>query len=495
MKLFNKIKLSNYTHWFYLLLILYVLKIVFLYIASYSTDIQGIEFAFLHNIQLIKKNQVLYSNPDQFPFNLIFYPPLYPYFIERLTEFFKINPFISIHELLVGMRVLSLILTLLSGWMILRILKLLSVYSTKRILLYLLFLLTLTLHIFAARPDSFKLFFFLLFLTKALRYTFTKQKKTTLFAATIYAVVCMYFKHDAVIYFISYWFIYFLYFNKKDAIIALSLLIFFTLLGLSICNSFFGADFFRNIFYYNIQYSSDIRINLVFILINIIRFTPLLYITKLNLKSENSNYKFLAALAFIYFLLSNLTMLRPGANLNYTNESAVLLIINLGIYLHENAINWKLNYEAALIILLAICCPYVKLNPDILNKTKSAEEKTDYISNLKNGDSLSQIIGTDIVFFTNPKFSIFNTKLHLLYGYDIHLDRFSELYFDIILKPDIYSTEISKRYDRYFKNGSVMYVVAEDTPKARNQMVRYYPQYVYYKKSGNMIVYKFNKTN
>ena len=495
MKLFNRFKLLTYTDWICLLLILYILKIVFSYIASYSIDIQGVEFAFLHNIQLLRKHQPLYGNPDTYPFYLIFYPPLYSYFTEHLTEAFKINPFVSIHELLVGMRSLSLFFTLLNGWITLRILNLLSVRSSKRILLYLLFLLTLTLHIFAARPDSFKLFFFLLFLTKALRYTFIKQKKSTLLAATIYAVICIYIKHDAIVYILSYWFIYFLYFKKKNAIIAVSLLIFFILWGLTICNSHFGADFFRNIFYYNIQYSSDIRVNLIFILINVIRFTPLLYITWLHLKSENSICKFLAALAFIYFLFSNLTMLRPGANLNYTNESAVLLIINLGIYLHENAKNWKLKYEAVLIILLTLCCPYVKLNPDIFNKTKSAEEKTVYMSNLKNGDSLTQIIGTDTVFFTNPKYTIFNAKLNLLYGYDIHFDRYSELYFGVTIKPDIYSGKVSKEYDRYFTNGTVKYIVAEDVPKATAQMTKYYPLYLYYQKTGNLIVYKFNKTN
>lgn len=495
MKLFHKLKLLTYTDWACVLLILYILKIVFSYISSYSTDIQGIEFAFLHNIQLLKKNHPLYSNPDNYPFYLIFYPPLYTLFINRLTDAFKINPFVSIHELLVSMRVFSLIFTMLNGWIMLRILKLLSVRSTKKILLYLLFLLTLTLHIFAARPDSFKLFFFLLFLIKAIRYTFIKQKKSTLLAATIYAILCIYIKHDAIIYILSYWFIYFLYFKKKDAIIAVSLLFFFILWGLSICNSHFGADFFRNIFYYNIQYSSDIRVNLIFILINVIRFTPLLYITRLNLKSENSTYKFLASLTFIYFLFSNLTMLRPGANLNYTNESAVLLIINLGIYLHENAKNWKLKYEAVLIILLTLCCPYVKLNPDIFNKTKSAEEKTVYMSNLKNGDSLTQIIGTDTVFFTNPKYTIFNAKLNLLYGYDIHFDRYSELYFGVTIKPDIYSGKVSKEYDRYFTNGTVKYIVAEDVPKATAQMTKYYPLYLYYQKTGNLIVYKFNKTN
>ena len=65
---------------------------------------------------------------------------------------------------------------------------------------------------------------------------------------------------------------------------------------------------------------------------------PLLIITLLNIGSDNKHIKFAGLLSVSFFIISSIFLLRAGSNFNYTYESVILLIINLGIYLNEKQV-------------------------------------------------------------------------------------------------------------------------------------------------------------
>lgn len=479
----------HYTDWINIVLLVYIIQVLILFTISYSVDIQGMEFAFLNHIQLIEKNKTLYTNPDAFPFSIVFYPPIYPFTLHWLTKILKINVFQNIHELLVSIRILSLIFALINGFLIFRITRLILNETKYKLLLFIVFLLLLPQHFFAVRPDSAKVLFFLLFINYAIKYSFYQKNKSNLFFATLYATIGVFLKHDILFYILIFWVTHYLILHEKRDKRALLLLFIFIFAGLLICNDVFGKLFFKNILYYNIQYSSDIKVNLLFIIANTARLAPFVLFSFLNYKSTDVRIKFIGTLSLIYFIFSNLTLLRTGSNLNYTYESVILMIVNFSIYLHYNKKSWKKYYQIPLLLLILFFNTYLK-EPKIFDQKLNEQLKTDYYSDLQTSKELKEIIKNDTVFFPNGKYIIFYSELNLLYGYDLHFDRFCELYFKFNIKPKLYTNNSIKRYDQLFSDGTVKYLVIDDNKVAKEQINKYYKNYYFYKKVGNLLLYK-----
>ena len=81
-----------------------------------------------------------------------------------------------------------------------------------------------------------------------------------------------------------------------------------------------------------------------------------------------------------------------------------------------------------------------------------------------------------------------------IYGYDIHFDRFSDLYLPIKIKPKFIFMDIQD-YDQWFKNGSVKYIIIENVEKAKKQIPLYYNNYKLFKLIGHSIIYKFEENS
>jgi hypothetical protein len=80
-----------------------------------------------------------------------------------------------------------------------------------------------------------------------------------------------------------------------------------------------------------------------------------------------------------------------------------------------------------------------------------------------------------------------------MYGYDLHLERFTQVYMNIPIKSTMFKNASTEEYDEKFRNGFVQYIVVENNPVAINQIKEYYTQYAFLQKAGNLLVYKYQQ--
>lgn len=468
----------------------FILLVFTSYIFSYSIDLEGMEFSFLFHLQVLKKYGTVYTNPDSFPYFICFYPPFYAAFMQKFCSTMHVNIFTDMHRALVWGRLLSFVLLFVNVRIVIKITELFIPKKISFIQIALLLLLILPMHFFSFRPDSFKVTFFSVFIFYFLRYHVQSKVRKDLLKALVAAIISIFFKHDVVIYIYLFIGLHWLFYMKKDTIIFAIGLSFITFSGFIFFTGLYGDHFIKNLFFYTVQYSSDIRINLFIITVNLLKTLPFLIVAFLNLKSTNRSIKFLAIAGFVFSLVSNLFLLRAGANLNYTYESILLLLIGFIIYISTKQ---PLQLKFILLLLLLFVLNNKVSQPLYLKEEQSEKTKKAYFENLESGKILKNLIGNDVVFFTNGKYIIFNGTLNIMYGYDLHLERFTQVYMNMPIKSTMFKNASTEEYDEKFRNGFVQYIVVENNPVAINQVKEYYTQYAFLQKAGNLLVYKYQQ--
>jgi hypothetical protein len=458
------------------------------YASSYLMDLGGMEFSFLYQVQFIEKYKNIYAASDQYPFFIFFYPPLYPYMQFVLLKFFKANLFTDIHKALMVGRFLSLFLLFIDAFLITRMIRLLTKVQSKKLYILLLFIVMMPAHFLTFRPDSIKVTFFILFLLSVLHYHFISPRKRDLMLAITFGLIATFFKHDVAIYIVSYFACHFIFYKRKESVYTGTAFLLLVAAGFIFCALLFGPSFFKNLFNYNIQYSWDVTINLILLLTNIFKTLPFLIITYLNSRSSDQKTRFIALLGLVFAVISNITLLRAGSNLNYTYESLILLIVNFGAYLHQKPSTYNLSFVALLFYLLL----FNKHLSDatILEHSKKIEEKALYENNIKTSRAIQEVIGSDVTFFSNGKYTIFNASSNLIYGYDLHLERFTELYINYPIRSKIFSNPSVAKYDSLFTSGYVKYVIIENNLLAKEQIKKFYKNYYFYKQIDKLQLYR-----
>lgn len=193
-------------------------------------------------------------------------------------------------------------------------------------------------------------------------------------------------------------------------------------------------------------------------------------------------------------------MLRAGSNFNYTFELIVLLVLNFIVFcsIYKNKILEK--RITATVTTAFFICFYLIINGIIGNYSYKSEKeklkKEAYTKMLKSRKEIKETIGNAYTFFPNTLYSVFYIDKHIILGHDMHLDRFIKLYFtfdmpfniDIKTKLPYINTAV---YDRNFTDGTITYVITDNTKKSAEHVAFYYPAYKYYKTIDNMILYKF----
>src|SRR4051812_46030271 len=107
-------------------LILYLLIVRIRLIFSYSIDLEGAEFGFVHYAQILLQGKPLYGNPNVLPFLPVLFTPIYPYLLSCLASLFNYSYINDIHSILVIARTLSLLSMLVNIYFIHRLFKLLK---------------------------------------------------------------------------------------------------------------------------------------------------------------------------------------------------------------------------------------------------------------------------------------------------------------------------------------------------------------------------------
>ena len=464
--------------------ILFIVRIYSIF--SYNTDIEGVEFASVHFLQLLKLKGHLYSDPSQFPYLLVVYTPLYYYVMLFVVNLFSIDVVKDIHSMYITGRVVSFVLLFLDFYILVNSINLLVSRFRYKIYLFLLLLLFIPVHFYTFRPDSFKVTCFVLFLYFSIKYVNSNSFKH-LFIGFLFLLTGVLFKQDLLLYGIILYVTFYIGFRKRIYLVSVCLLISVLLAIIYIVYLWSGINFYKTLFLYNVQYDSDFHLNIRLILWYVIRVIPLMVLMFFNLSSRNRFTSVLALLSIFYFWATNLSMLRMGSNMNYTYESSILLLLNGIIYFKERDL--ILIAHHVYVIFLAIT--FTGFLPFWVNWRMEKIYKTEYINNKKAATKIQSVVKNNILFLPNQKEYIFYPKSNLIYGYDWHYDRYCELNLTIRLKPKFAKNDIVNKYDENFKNGIVQYIVLGNGKKSVEHMAKYYPRFILKEQVENFLIYQF----
>lgn len=469
--------------------LIFLLFVRFVYIFSYNTDLEGVEFALVHFVQMIVLKGHLYGNAAKFPYLLVVHAPLYYYLMAGLMKMCAVDVVNQVHLMYVIGRTISFLLLLANYYMLLKIINILAPGFKHKIYTLVIFTLFLPGHFYACRPDSIKLTFFVLFFYNTLRF-YKTNKWSYHFCALLFLTVSIFCKQDVLVYGCLLYAVF--YFSERRLVYLLSP--FFLLLIISICLYLFylltKINLVKELFFYNLQYDSDISINLKLIAAHSFRILPLFLLSLWNLKSKERLTISLFALSVLYYLTSCLFMLRIGSNFNYTYESILLLLLNIILVCNEE------NIRANPILVSIYIFSIFTFNQMIYYKAYffSATElnyKRVFVHNEASSRKIKQLIGNDILFIPDMKYYIFYADSRLIYGSDWHYDRYCEIALNIRIKPQFIHNDITTVYDKQFTNGVVQYILTEDNVKSKNHIAKYYPYFTAYKQVDNFILYKF----
>lgn len=483
------LKPKDFTEYFFLFFIVYIILIKLILLKSFSIDIAGAEHYSVIQQQLLEKYGKLYMDPDSFPFFISFYPPLYPYMMKTIFSIKHINILTDLHQMYVTGRFISFVLFFVVFFILVKLIRLLVNTNARLYLILFLLILLFPNHFYTFRPDSFKVTAYVCFVFFMLKYDFLTNQKRTLYLAMAFGVIGVFFKHDVIIYvglyFVAHFFVY-RKLNKIGQFIQLLLVIFVLFfVGAILTNN----NMIDNIFYYNIQISNQYSNLLVLELANFLRLLPLIILAIINARSKQLLNRFIGYYALLAFVFSSILLFRAGSNFNYTYESVFLLLINAGIYFKEKD---KL-LKAPIILYLSFI---IFLNQSIGFKLFQFGEdlnrqQVEFNQNIQAAVQLKKIIKKDIVFFPSSKSIIFNAALNSICGYDFHLDRYTDLYLGKPIESKLLDEQLIKKYDSLFTNGFVRYIVIEDTPKSFHHIQKYYPKFEFLQTCNHLAIFRY----
>lgn len=485
----DKVSRLNFAEFTGLVFICFLLFVRFVYIFSYDTDLEGVEFALVHFVQMIVLKGHLYGNAAKFPYLLVVHAPLYYYFMAGIMKLAAVDVINNVHLMYIIGRTFSFILLLANIGLLSETIKLVNEKTRNRIFIILLFILFLPAHYYSCRPDSLKVTCFLLFLYFTILHIKNKKKHHFLFSL-LFLGIGVYSKQDIFIYGCIVYGVLYLQTKNKQFLFAPFYLLSLVFLTIILYYQVSGINLFKQLFVYNLQYDSDISINLKLIAAHIARVFPLIILSLLNLRSKEKLTLSLAVISLFAFLTSVLFMLRIGSNFNYTYESVILLLMNAELYISEK--NKKTPYLLFFFYILFLFL----FNQQVFYKSYfiSSEElnyKTTFESNEKSAKKVKQLIGQQVIFIPDMKYYIFFAESNLIYGSDWHYDRYCEIALDINIKPRLIRNTVVDEYDKQFTNGKVKYILTDNSKKSENHIIKYYPSYNYFMQTDHFILYEF----
>lgn len=508
------IKKHKYSTLFYLPFIAVIFELLFVRVrllGSFSLDLNGLEYYFIHIVQKIAAYQPIYQNPEAIPFDNCLYTPLY-FYICRLSMFaFTLDYKEDILKLLVLARGFSLLFVLMQLFYLAKITRLITKSLFQTVIVITFYLLLITEHMYAARPDSLKILFFTMFLFHFINYFFVSGKILDLFAFFLAGILAILSKQDIIIY-LGILFATLILFKKEKRVLLIGIYFAITLLAVMfVCYLIYGNYFFVNIFLFNFQSVTNIAHSyiIICILISLSRLSPFLLLTFYNLyksrNDENSSLiKYISINIIITFAIVHLfSMHRAGSNLNYSYELIVLAVLSIPIfYTHqkENTDRNLLWYNSVLITGVVLLFFSNSFFSNYKYSVKKEEKlKAEYITYQNEKKEIINIIKNDYTYFPNTKYCLFYFDNKIIYGHDMHLDRFINYYIDskyftnLDIQTKLHFINTSY-YDESFKNGLVKFLITDNTEKSSKHVALYYPKYSHYKATGNMIIYKFNES-
>lgn len=450
---------------------------------SYSLDLEGAEYTFVHFVQKIEYFKSLYLNSFEFPFTNCVYNPFYPYFIWLIVKLARLDFVKDIHAIFIIGRSISFVFVFIQIFYLVKFIHLFEKNKTIVLLGVLLYLLLITGHFYAMRPDAIVTALFSVFVYNTVVYFYQKPNQEYWFKAAILLILITLLKQDFIIHVFLFLGILFLLKRTKTSFYMLVFSVSLVVFTYVVLFVIFGEAYLYNTVLFNFQVTSNVResYNLVTVAISICRILPLLVFSVIFYRKHASHHNkdllllFLAC-GFFEFIICHLLMFRAGSFINYSYVAILYLIIGCSIVLQISSIN-KYFF---LIILLGYLFGIIGTNLLLKNYAFSfsalKNEKIEYQQKLQSRNELLNYVGKDLLFMPYPKNCIFLFSPNLIYGYDFHIDRYLYLVTGFASSTKLAYVK-SDKYDSYFNSGKLKYILLENNRKNEAYIQQYYPTY------------------
>jgi hypothetical protein len=484
------------------LLIAYLLYVRIRLIFSWSVDLDGSEYIFINLVQFLLQGKSFYGNPVQFPFMTDIYTPGYTCLLYSIARVFGWNYITNIHEIVIAARSIALLCMPVNVYFIYRCMKELRFQRNFILPLITLYILLITGHFYATRPDAIKTTLFTVIIFCIIKFLFSRGTAIYLVWFNLAVLLSVLFKNDSIINIFLVSGILFAGLRNRRAVALLTSAVFTIALVLGVLYLLCGRYFFTNILLMNFQQITDIyhSNNLKVMLFSLARCLPLfatgIYGCYLSFRGRNKNsfQYFIPLMAVACFIAAHAAMLRTGSYLNYSYEPNFLLILNLGLLItaYKDAVQKYLELlvaGAALYMALIFASNYMIHSYSFSTEAEN-NYRLQYFSLLQQRKDLVAITEGETMFFPNEKYTVFYPDQPLIYGYDMHMDRciFVSIGLNVSSRQVFVSPDV---YDHYFETGQVPYVVVDNDERSRIYINKYLPHYKYYTVEHNFIVYKY----
>lgn len=474
-----------------------MLTVRVLLIFSYNLDLDGAEFTFVHYLQQLLSGNPLYLNPESHPYSAVIYAPANLYLAYYTSRLFHLDYIHDIHTLYILGRSISFVFVLLCIYYVWQFSKRYAEDKNTQIISVCLFLLLLTGHAYAFRPDSMKIAFFIGFMYYYISYFYFDKNKKNAFLFLLFTLLSVLSKQDVVIYVMLIHFANFCVQRTIEIVLfcllsAASIAILFLLLHL-----LFGPYCLVSLFDFNLQVISNVTksYNLIVVICNAIRLFPL-YLILIYLLIHAKQTKDAALLTMLCIagllsaFLSSFFLFRPGSFLNYTYEHISIILFAI-VFFITNVKN-KPKYSNLYIgygIVLLFCGLIVKSYLVSLKNENGFKARYFELEKLRK-DVLPYLNNNEAVFPANIELCLFIADKNVVYGHEYHLDRALYANFGLTATSRLLHID-SKPYDDKFKNGEIPYLLYINKETTNTVVAEYYPNYREFQKPGNYILAKY----
>lgn len=474
-----------------------MLIVRFVLIFSYNLDLDGAEFTFVHYIQQLLQGLPLYLNPEVHPYSTVLYTPLNLYTVFAICKWLGFNYIYDVHAIYIVGRCVSFLCVIGTIWYIDLIVKIYSKDKTIRLQSIFIFLLIISGHAYAFRPDSMKILFFVQFVYYFIQYFFYAQRKLDLFCMILFANLSFLAKQDVVVYVMLVLVINFLFQRNLKSVFVVAVTAITFAINIFILYLVLGEYCLVHLFSFNLQVISNIEssYNLLVALLNTTRLLPIYCLLIYNLyKIKNGNNATFLKSIIITSLAANVIavvfLFRPGSYLNYTYEASFLLMFTLFLVLFFKPVSIQMKYSIVLYFAFYFLSNLAIKNYVVLPE-KEIKYKNEYSSYLSLRKQVLPLMKKQTCLYApNLKLSIFFADRNVIYGQEYHLDRL--IYANLGLKScSRLKINSSNSYDENFQKGNVDYILAFDKETEIKVIETYYTKYLLQQKFNQFLLYKF----
>jgi len=314
----------------------------FLLLFTYNGEIGGIDNNFIYGVIRAIRGLPLYPDPEQFPYSVNPYSPLYYTVCAALGKLFNLNP-AEPHQIFILCRVVSLGCDLLSTFFVLNLVKKHSRPEIAAPIATLFFLILAYLGYTFSRVDSLYLLFYILFVSQLL----SDHSRKRMIMLALLSALALFSKQTGIV--IPVLALGWFWFRGEPKMIVPYLAV-STIFLASIGGIYYSFPGFEHLTDHTIKAINN-RLDpswfYVFIfkrladsILLLLLYFPLLWSINRLLKKEKKVTRALAFLFITQTLFSLGTSLKWGSTLGYFNESFFLGLLILAWWVQEKSVDY-----------------------------------------------------------------------------------------------------------------------------------------------------------